>query len=175
MQPNVAVDKNSREYQENLLRSGRMDLVLVMALTVINIFSLLFGGGTYWVFSAAIPYYLTAFGYLFDDGIIGTYTATGLLLAAAILAVYLVCWIMSKKRGGWMTVALVLFAVDTAGLLILALMTDTLVGSLVDILLHAYVIFGLVRACMAVSKLKAMPQEPEEMPHPCPPRGPDLD
>ena len=57
-----AVDKNSREYLENKMKSARHSLLLVLIFTVVNLVLLLADGNTYFLFSASVPYYLTAFG-----------------------------------------------------------------------------------------------------------------
>ena len=80
-------DKNTREYQENLYRGSRYNLLVVLIFTVINLVMLLVGSGSYFLFSASIPYYLTVFGYMFDNYTVGTFTLTALVIAAAILTV----------------------------------------------------------------------------------------
>lgn len=175
MQNNVAVDKNSREYQENLFKSGRSNLLLVLIFTVINLVMLLIGSENYWLFSAVIPYYLTLFGMVWDGAVIGTLTITALVISAIILAAYLASWILSKKRSGWLIVALVLFALDTLGMIgLMILMGFGVMDMLFDVIFHAWVIIGLVRACMAAKKLKEMP-ETAENPQPFQTSGPELD
>lgn len=174
-------DKNTREYQENLYQGSRHNLLVVLIFTVVNLVMLLTGSGNYWLFSASIPYYLTAFGMMFDgymntlEPVIGTFTITALVIAVIILAVYLVCWIMSKKRSGWLIVALVLFAVDTLGMLAMMLISGSGIAEwIMDIVFHAWVLISLSRGLIAASKLKNMP-ETAEMPIPPQYTGPDLD
>ena len=168
-------DKNTREYQENLYRGSRYNLLVVLIFTVINLVMLLVGSGSYFLFSASIPYYLTVFGYMFDNYTVGTFTLTALVIAAAILTVYLVCWILSKKRSGWIIVALVLFAVDTLAMLGMMFLSGTGIAAwIMDIVFHAWVIISLSRGLVAASKLKTMP-ETTEMPIPPQYTGPDLD
>lgn len=174
-------DKNTRGYQENLYQSSRYNLVVVLIFTAVNLFSLVTGGNSYWLFSASIPYYLTAFGMLFDaipgslETTIGTYTITALVIAVAILAVYLICWIFSKKRVGFLIAALVLFAVDTLGMLGMMFIFGTGIADwLMDILFHAWVIISLSRGLAAHNKLKNMPETMETAEPPVY-TGPDLD
>lgn len=172
MQNNTAIDKNSREYQENLYKGSRSNLLLVLIFTVVNLVMLLTDSGSYWLFSAAIPYYLTLFGYVFDGGIVDTYTTTALVISAVILVVYLASWLLSKKRSGWLTVAAVLFVLDTVCMLGLMVYLELGIGDmLMDLIFHGWVVFSLVRGCMAAKKLKEMPEEPEIIVS----TGPELD
>lgn len=155
---NPVVDKNSREYQENLIKTCRGNLLMVVLITAINLVVLLTGSDSYWLFSASIPYYVVAFGMAFDGQVIATYTITALVVAGAIIAVYLLAWLLSKKRSGWLTVALILFVLDTLGLVALMMwMQVALMDWLMPILFHAWVLLYLVQGVMAAKKLKDMP------------------
>ena len=155
-------NKNTRDYQENLYKSARYNLLAVLAFTVINIVWILVGSGSYLFFSANIPYYLTAYGYVFDGYTPGTYTLTGLVMALPFLAAYLVCWLLSKKRSGWLVGALVLFSVDTAAMAGLVLLSGYgLVSWIVEIILHVWIVVSLARGVAAAAKLRNMPQIPQ--------------
>ena len=59
---------------------------------------------TYFLFSASVPYYLVFVGMGIENGFVdgawnvkGTLTYTGLVIALVIVAVYLLCWLLSKK------------------------------------------------------------------------------
>lgn len=183
MQTNTnTIDKNSREYQENLYKGSRHNLLLVLIFTVVNLLSLVAGGSSYWLFSASIPYYLTAFGMGFDAAVenslmpvVGTFTVTALVISAVILAVYLVCWILSKKHVGLLVTALVMFALDTLAMLgLIFLLQLSIAENLLDIVFHVWVIISLARGLAAHGKLKNMP-ETVQMPAPPQYTGPDLD
>lgn len=169
------VDKNSREYLLQQYSSGRVTLVAVLLLTVINVVLMITGSDRYFLFSASVPYYLTAFGMAFDGSGIGTFTLTALVISAVILAVYLVCWLLAKKRPGWLTAALVLFIVDTAALLALSVWMDMLWVNILDLVFHVLAAVSLWQAVRASQKLKTMPEEmpvPQEEAHGT---TPDLD
>ena len=128
-----AVDKNSREYLENKMKSARHSLLLVIIFTIVNLVLLLADGNTYFLFSASVPFYLTVFGMGMDAEMgISVFTTTALVISAVILAAYLLCWIFSKRKVGWYTVALVLFIIDTALLVLMALSFDVLADSIMD-------------------------------------------
>ena len=101
---------------QRAISSGRTSLLMILILTVVNLLFTILDLDQYFLFSASVPYYLTMLGKGMDNGFLdgawdinGTYTITGLVISAVILAVYLLCWLMSKKKTGWLTAALVLF------------------------------------------------------------------
>ena len=117
------VDKNSREYLLRQVANGRYSLLLIVILTVVNLIMTILDTNTYFLFSASVPYYLVFVGMGIENGFVdgawnvkGTLTYTGLVIALVIVAVYLLCWLLSKERAGWLTAALVLFIVDTVAL-----------------------------------------------------------
>lgn len=155
------VDKNSREHLEQQLKSARANLVLMLIFTVVNIVLLLVESDRYFLFSASIPYYLTLFGSLFAKswGIPGLYPA-GIALAAVILLIYLVIWLVSKKHPGLLIAGLVFFALDTIAFLGLTVMADAFAESIIDIAFHIWVLVYLGMGISAGSKLKKMPEKP---------------
>ena len=91
------------------------------------------------------------------------FTITALVISLLILAVYLLCWILSKKRTGWLTAALVLFCVDTVGLLFLSYIFET--SNLLDFLLHAWAIYSLANGVYCAGKLKKSAPRPDAAPY----------
>jgi len=160
---NQTIDKNSREYLERQRANGRNNLLLVVIFTVINLVLLLTDSGTYFLFSASVPYYFTALGMGMDLGAgiegIGVFTGTALVISALILIAYLLCWIFSKKRIGWIIAALVLFIVDSVLLIVMGLAMDLLTDSIMDLVFHAWVVVSLCQVLSADKKLKALPPE----------------
>ena len=168
-----AIDKNSPEYLLKQVAGGRSSLLTVLIFTVVNLVMLLLDSGTYFLFSASVPYYLTAFGIGMDMGMgeagIGTFTLIALGISAAVLVLYLLCWLLSKKHPGWFAVALVAFILDTLALLGLALMMDLLTDSIMDFVFHIWVIVELVQAIRANGKLKKLAAQQLQVP-----AGPEL-
>jgi hypothetical protein len=156
---NYQVDKNSREYLENQFTSGRMNLLIAISFTVTNIVLLLAESGMYFLFSATIPYYLTAFGMGMDAQLGGnTYTTTAIVVCAVILGVYLLLWLLGKKRPVLLYVAMGLFALDTLALLALALLAGGLIEEIVNIIFHGWVLYSLFQAARCGMKLQTMPE-----------------
>lgn len=169
----MAKSKNANQNsREGLLRSisgGRSSLLLILVFTVINLVFILLDVDRYFLFSASVPYYLTSLGKALDNGftngawdINGTFTITALVISIVILAVYLLCWLLSKKKTGWLTVALILFILDTVALALFTFaLYDNPMVNLVDFLLHAWAIWELGKGSRAGAKLKTLPPEEE--------------
>ena len=153
-----SVDKDSPEYWAKMIAGGRASLLLIVVLTVVNIVLLLIEADRYFVFSASIPYYLTAFAMgmdsVFSSGI-GTYTIIAIVISVIVVGIYLLCWALGEKKPGWLTAALVLFSLDTVGLLVITFaLVDDPILNLMDIIIHALVVYELARAVACAKKLK---------------------
>lgn len=130
-------------------KTARIDLLLILILSVINIVLLFSRLDYFFLFSATIPYYLIIFG------VLGGYFPIAFAIAIVILASYLLCWIKSKHNSGWLIVAAVLFGVDTLALGMLYLLSEDMSGFL-DFFLHAWLIYDLISAIVADRKLKKL-------------------
>lgn len=163
MQKNVnPVDKNSPEYLAKQVAGGRYSLLLILIFTTVNLVLLLVDAGRYFLFSASIPYFLTQFGIILDSSVGGTtYTYTAIAISAVILVAYLVCWFLGKDRMGWLVAALVLFCVDTVGLIFFSFtLLENPMSSIVDFLFHGWALVELIQAVRCGKKLKAQASTP---------------
>ena len=154
-----------RAHLQQQLSIARRTLVGVVVMTVINLVLLLTNGDMYLVFSASVPYYLTFLGKMIDNGFgemvkNGTYTATGLVLSLVILAVYLLPWFLSKKKGSWLYVGAGLLCLDLLALIAVSiLLFESITGTMVDILIHIVAIVQIGKGAGAYKKLKEQPPE----------------
>lgn len=167
MQKNVnPVDKSSPEYLTKQVAGGRYSLLLILIFTTVNLVLLLVDADRYFLFSASIPYFMTAFGMGMDIALGGTtYTYTALAISAVILVVYLVCWFQGKKHTGWLTAAMVLFIVDTLGLIFFSFtLLENPLGSIVDFLFHGWAVYELIQAVRCAKKLKKLPSQASAQP-----------
>ena len=91
---------------------------------------------------------------VFSSGI-GTYTIIAIVISVIVVGIYLLCWALGEKKPGWLTAALVLFSLDTVGLLVITftLLEDPILN-LVDIIFHALAVYELVMAVICAGKLK---------------------
>ena len=89
-------------------KNMRLSLLFVVVCTYLNlVFSLL---GVYFVFSLHLPtLFCTTGALLYQESGEIVYYVTGVIIAALLAVPYLLCWIFSKKRSGWMIVALILY------------------------------------------------------------------
>lgn len=159
-----------REMLESRYNSARMNLLLVVAFSAINLITLATNSGMYFLFSASIPYLLTDLG-MFFCGMYPDEVYTGelagmvfapkalfvvlLIVSFVILGVYLLCWFCSKDhKANWLIAALVLFSFDTV-----ILFLNYGFSALVDLGFHIWVIVILAMGISAHFKLRKVPAD----------------
>lgn len=154
--------------------AARANILLAAILSIINVILLAANADIYFPFSATFPYSLISGARLlcgmypeefyieyaeytgepvmteFLPPVIFTIT---LVIAILLIAVFSLCWLLSKKRTGWMIAALVLFVLDTLYLLSMGISIDILI----DIIFHAWVLYSLIAGVAAAFKLKSIP------------------
>ena len=172
---NQSFDMDPRMERQALIskyNAARINLLAVVAFTVFNIITLAVGNGSYFLFSANMPYMLTFLGMFicgmlpddYYEGLDGMFYLDKsvfvifLILSIIILALYVLCWYFSKNgKVKWLKTALILFSIDTVVMLI----TGDLTAILFDIIFHIWVIYILVSGIKAHKKIKAMTKEDE--------------
>ena len=162
MSSNVVPDKNSPAYLNNLYNGARSNLLLVVVFTFVNILLLIFNSSLYFLFSATFPYYAVAFGQAYSE-VFGNpaFYGVGLGLAVIALALYLLCWFLSKKKRGWLVFAAVLFGLDCLVLLGSFFFLEFDFSVIIDVIFHVWVMVSLIRGVTAQNKLnRLVPQSP---------------
>ena len=165
---------SERERLTAKYNTARWNLLLVVAFTLVNIFILAFGGGTYFLFSASVPFLITTYGVILCGKMpAGFYEELGVsqdmllpqgamtvfvVIAVVITSLYFVFWLFSKKKSGFMVAALVFFAIDS---LVMLSGMGISIDTAIDILMHAWVLYYLISGVSAHKKLKALPEEDE--------------
>lgn len=143
-----------RQRLTQMVKTARIDLILMIALTVLNIILLYAGSDTMMLFSASLPYWgLILFSLL------GLFPI-GVALAAAVLLLYFLCWLLSRKNTVWITVAMTLLAVDTVFLIAMYIWMADFSG-IIDLLIHGLLLYYLFAGVRAAKKLKQFPVEVE--------------
>lgn len=172
---NNAAQATPRQILENKYRSARANLLIVVAFTLINIVLAFTDSSSYFLFSLFIPYMLVLLGAMLTGNLPGAYTAAELeiieflpnavfiimaIVAAAFLAVFVVSWVVTKKKPaiGWLIASLVLASIDTG---IFLLFSGISLDTLIDLAFHVWVIVSLAGGIGAHKKLKALPPEEE--------------
>jgi len=151
------IDKNSRAYQENKALSAVNNVLLVVVFTAINVLIAAFGGSSYFLFSATVPFFSAYLGRMLYD-------ETGKILplvlfaigACIVIGVYLLFWIMARRNRNWMIPAIVFFVLDTVLLFVLFPFT---IEMILDYLFHAWVLFSLISGYAAARRAAAMPPD----------------
>ncbi len=146
------------------------NILLVVAFSAVNIVLLLVQADTYFLFSAFVPYFAVDYGmyfcgmypeeYYYDvpDMVFEDKSLLGFCIAVAVvmLLIYALCWYLAKKKKvGAVIFALVLFVIDTAAMLWL---TGFSTDSIIDILMHIWVVSYLVIAIVTYFKIKKAPE-----------------
>ena len=153
MKNNNAPATNTLEAHLKRYSSARNDLLAMILLTVANIVMMFFGSESMMLFSASIPYFAVGMGYWNYDT---QMTVIGVAVAVICVALYLLCWFMSKKKYQWLIVATVLFTVDTAAMLWLYISSGDISSGVFDIVIHAFVLYYLVVGIITGKKLKEL-------------------
>lgn len=162
---------NRRQTLLKNYRAGQIDLLAIIIFTVVNVVLTLTASGSYFLFSAFIPFEFLYSAMLlcgkfpaewyeglegfefFDESMF--YAA--IVVVVVFLAIYTVCLVFSSKnRYGWLIAALVVFSLDT-----LYLLTMFDVSFIVDLAIHVIAIVGLARAVHAGHQLKKIPSDEE--------------
>ncbi len=169
---NVAQITDRIKYKTYLSKylNARSNILLIVIFSALNILFLLAQSGTYFLFSAYIPYVLVDLGMFMCGKYPAEYYADGLedmvylddlfliiaiVVSVIIIGLYLLSWILSKKmKVGWMIFALIFFSADTIALLTF---NGFAIESLLDILFHGWVIFSLVNGIINFNKLSKLP------------------
>lgn len=93
---------------------GRITLLVILAVSLLNQLLLLVNVKYFFLFSASVPYYLNWLGqelsvYYQVTG----YKVIAMLISIAIFAAYVGCWLLSARHWKWMKIGLILYCVDT--------------------------------------------------------------
>jgi hypothetical protein len=138
-------------------RYARGYLIVLIALTVVNCIFYLLGEDTYYAASIMLVYGM--FEPSFPE----------IIVPLLIFAVFVAAWILSKRKPGWMVVALVLFILDTLYIFVLALgyssyygigLGTALLQFALDLIIH---VIGLVILAIGVKKRKIGTMTDEEL------------
>ena len=147
-----------REEVEMKYKRSRANLLLVIIVSVVNLFTLALNG-SYFLFSASIPAIPVELAMPMSEEEVVVFSdfIVPIIIGIILTVPYLLCWVFSKKRAGWMIPALVFFSFDCLYILMLTLIEPT--AFIIDILFHAWVMFYLITGVINGFKLKKMPED----------------
>lgn len=149
--------------------SARHNILLVIAFTLVNCVLYAVGSSSYFLFSAAIPYYSVMFGLYFTGKMPDewydvdfqpdpdSYLYMCLAIAVVNIAFYALCWFLSKRRGyGWLVATLLVFVADTFAMFYYTGFTSDMI---MDFVFHVWVLVSLCSGIIAAINLKKLPEE----------------
>ena len=154
---NNQTPRNPKASAQQQYKIARSNLLLMLVLTVVNIVLLAAKADTMLLFSATVPYYLSAI----SMDLLVEYSQVafvGFGIVVATLVIYLLCWVFSKKHYGWMIAALVLFILDSIAMIGLYVLVEDFSGIL-DLVVHIWVLYYLIIGVRYGYKLKNIPPE----------------
>lgn len=165
---------NLRHIAQQKYNTARLNLLIMIVFTLLNIVLLFAQSNTMMLFSATVPYMAVIVG--MEDGS-GMLLVPCILVAVITLILYFLCWLLSKRSHVWMIVALVLFVLDCLALIGICVWAQDFSGIL-DIAFHAFVLYYLIMGVKYGNQLKNLPSEEEEQPQqpqqPQTPAGPEF-
>ena len=125
---------------------------IVFGFTLLNIILSFVDYDSYFLFSAYIPYIT-----VLEAAYYGTGMTTALAIAAAFLGAYLLCSILAGKgKPGWLVLAFVIFAVDSAAMVMEYGFDEDMI---LDLFFHAWILISLLSGILAYGKLKKVQKE----------------
>lgn len=148
---------------------ARSSILTILLFSVINIFSIAFGD-SYFLFSSYITQVLVLEG-LYASTEMGDSMFLVIFLVMAVISVipYLLCFLFSKKKTGWMIVAAVLFSIDTA-IFFFDFLVYLLAGyysGILDALFHVWALVSIIKGVGFAKKMKKEKQEKALESTPC--------
>ena len=139
------------QFWERQIKLARYMLLGTVIITVINMAFLLGNVDMFISYCAAVPYYLVMLG-----NVNGEFTATGLVMAGVILAVYLVVWWLARDSRKWLQVGLWLIVADLAALIVMGfVLFSSPLECLWEAVFHIAVIYEMAQGLSAQKKLEA--------------------
>ncbi len=130
--------------------NARSSILFIVILSIVNIFAI--SAGSYFFFSAYLPQVFIALAVYGDP----TLLVPMIVLSVIYVFPYLLCFIFSKKRKGWMIAALVLFLIDSAffAIDVLPLLMLGDISFLFDAIIRVYALVTLIVGITGYSKLE---------------------
>ena len=146
------IEFSERERCEIKFTSGRINLFVFIIITVVNIAAFIVNQSVLLPFSAAVPYYAVAYGYL--PGYISV--TTGWMVAMMYFLVAIVCWIRAKDDWRWLLGGFALVTFDTIAFFWLLSQSLT-ISVWPDIIFHAWMMYYLSTGVRHGRKLECIP------------------
>ena len=155
------IDKSVYDKIVENFKKARSNLLLVVIITMVNVFLIIFRANISFLFSATFPALSVAIGDAIAEINGNMYYILGIVVAFLAIAIYFVCYLFSKKYQMWILVALIFFTLDTfvlLGLFIISLADDFNFFDLIfDIAFHAWILYYLIIGVKSWVELRKLP------------------
>ncbi|MBQ6333288.1 MAG: hypothetical protein IJI34_11080 [Clostridia bacterium] len=125
--------------------AARYAILGLILITVLNIVLGLLDSDSYYVSSVFAAFFMSIVG----EG------AVGVILAALILAPFVIAFFLSKNKPIWILIALILTVLDLVFVIIIGIEYDVLLYRILDIIAHVFVIIILVLGVIYGKRIKA--------------------
>lgn len=153
----IPAEKQLRKRLRQQVDYGRIGLLAILLVTLLNQLLLMFKVSYHFLFSASVPYYLNWLSR--EMGGHAAFKALAVVLTFLIYAAYVGCCLMSGQRKEWLMAALGLYALDTLLLVIFSwVMLENPASCLLEILVHLAALLLLFNAVRCADKLSKMPR-----------------
>lgn len=156
----IAAEKKHRAKLRQQVGFGRIAMVVMVAISLLNQLLLLLNVNYHLHFSAAVPYYLHWLARQLSAQMnVTLFKVFAALLTILIFVVYVACWLLSAQRSEWLLAALGLYSVDTLLLVIFSFtLLENPVSCLLEILTHCVGIWLLWNAVRGAQGLRRAPR-----------------
>lgn len=134
-------------------KAGMGSFLSFVALTYLNLILILVNAPVSFPFSAVVPQFILGIAFsVYDQTASMFMMVTGAIFALIFTSIYLVLYLLARKRTWPVIVALILVVIDS--LVIIYLSLDDFSSYIIDILFHAWVIWSLVNLIRARKQSK---------------------
>ncbi len=151
-----------RQKLQRNVRTGRITLLVILAVSLLNQLLLLLDVKYFFLFGASVPYYLNWLGQeLSIYHQVTAYKVIAMLLSVGVFAAYVGCWMLSARSWKWMRIGLVMYCVDTLFMIIFAIaFLMNPVSCILWLIIHLIGVGLLYRAFRSAQELKRKARRP---------------
>lgn len=160
-------DKRLRKRLIQQIEAGRLTLLILAAVSLVNQILLICNVNYHLLLSMASPYYLNWLNIeLSKQGSTGVYGFFAVLLTIVVYIALLACWLMSGQSKQWLAAAFGIYALDTVLLVVFTTLLKNPASCLLEVVTHCVVLAVLYNALRSAEKLSKLPRRrrvrPEE-------------
>ena len=142
--------------------TARIVLMVMIVLSFINLILIIIGSGLQFTVSASFPFFAVRGGEILDaNSYLNTQLGFILGCVASVIwiGLFVLCFVFSKKKLGFMIAAAALFAADCLFMIpnfvfYIWIFDGEVTSSVIEVLFHIWILWSLIAGCLAGRKLK---------------------